>query len=157
LQAEDFALLVIDTGVLRTVDEKQWSWIERALGRSRGEFIMAIVGHPRFAGGQDLLPTAEDHDLSGSSGNFAALYLLLARHNVRIAMAGDTHNFEYYREKIGGWRGAGDAPFRQWWGLRSTLRNSLPSAIGRSIRRRTVCATRWTRRCRCGSSRLGTG
>ena len=106
LQAEDFALLAIDTGVLRTVDEKQWSWIERALARSRGKFIMAIVGHPRFAGGQDLPPTAEDHDVSGSSGNFAALYLLLARHNVRIAMAGDTHNFEYYREKIGGNGGA---------------------------------------------------
>src|SRR5215813_5394517 len=105
LQAEDFALLAIDTGVLRTVDEKQWAWIERALGRSRGKFTMAIVGHPRFAGGRDLPPTAEGHDVSESSGNFAALYRLLASHNVRIAMAGDTHDFEYYREKIGG-----DAP-----------------------------------------------
>jgi uncharacterized membrane protein HdeD (DUF308 family) len=102
LQTEDFALLAIDTGVLRTIDEKQWGWIERALGRSRGKFIMAIVGHPRFAGGHDLPPTAEDHDVSESSGNFAALYRLLASHNVRIAMAGDTHDFEYYREKIGG-------------------------------------------------------
>src|SRR6516164_156188 len=102
LQTEDFALLAIDTGVLRTVDERQWAWIERALGRSRGKFIMAIVGHPRFAGGQDLPPTAEDHDVSESSANFAALYHLLSRHNVRIAMAGDTHDFEYYREKIDG-------------------------------------------------------
>jgi hypothetical protein len=102
LQTEDFALLAIDTGVLRTVDERQWAWIERALGRSRGKFIMAIVGHPRFAGGRDLPPTAEGHDVSESSGNFAALYRLLARHNVRIALAGDTHDFEYYREKIGG-------------------------------------------------------
>ena len=102
LQTEDFALLAIDTGVLRTVDERQWAWIERALGRSRGKFIMAIVGHPRFAGGHDLPPTAEDHDVSESSANFAALYHLLARHNVRIAMAGDTHDFEYYRDKVGG-------------------------------------------------------
>jgi Calcineurin-like phosphoesterase len=102
LQTEDFALLAIDTGVLRTVDERQWAWIERALGRSRGKFIMAIVGHPRFAGARDLPPTAEGHDVSESSGNFAALYRLLARHNVRIALAGDTHDFEYYREKIGG-------------------------------------------------------
>ena len=106
LQTEDFALLAIDTGVLRTVDEKQWSWIERALARSYGKFIMAIVGHPRFARGEDLPPTAEDHDVSESSANFAALYYLLARHNVRIAMAGDTHDFEYYREKIGGDGGA---------------------------------------------------
>jgi hypothetical protein len=48
-----------DTDVLRTIDERQWAWIERALGRSRGKFIMAIVGHPRFAGGRDLPPTAE--------------------------------------------------------------------------------------------------
>jgi Calcineurin-like phosphoesterase/Short repeat of unknown function (DUF308) len=102
LQTADFALLAIDTGVLRTVDERQWAWLERALGRSRGKFTMAIVGHPRIAGGRDLPPTAEGHDVSESSGNFAALYRLLARHNVRIAMAGDTHDFEYYREKIGG-------------------------------------------------------
>jgi len=107
LQSKDFALLAIDTGVLRTVDEKQMAWIERALGRSQGKFTMAIVGHPRFAGGRDLPPTAEDHDVSDSSGNFAALYRLLASRNVRIAMAGDTHDFEYYREKI-----AGDAAAR---------------------------------------------
>ena len=107
LQSKDFALLAIDTGVLRTVDEKQWAWIESALGRSQGKFTMAIVGHPRFAGGRDLPPTAEDHDVSDSSGNFAALYRLLASRNVRIAMAGDTHDFEYYREKI-----AGDAAAR---------------------------------------------
>jgi uncharacterized membrane protein HdeD (DUF308 family) len=102
LQTADFALLAIDTGILRTVDARQWAWIERALGRSRGKFIMAIVGHPRFAGGRDLPPTGEGDDVSESSGTFAALYRLLASHNVRIAMAGDTHDFEYYREKING-------------------------------------------------------
>lgn len=100
LQSEDFALLAIDTGILRTIDERQWAWIERALDRSRGKFTMVIVGHPRFAGGYDVPRTAEGHDVSESSEKFAALYQLLARHNVRIAMAGDTHDFEYYREKI---------------------------------------------------------
>jgi len=102
LQTADFALLAIDTGILRTVDARQWAWIERVLGRSRGKFIMAIVGHPRFAGGRDFPPTGEGDDVSESSGTFAALYRLLASHNVRIAMAGDTHDFEYYREKISG-------------------------------------------------------
>ena len=37
-----------------------------------------------------------------SSEQFGALYQLLAKHNVRIAMAGDTHDFEYYRENITG-------------------------------------------------------
>lgn len=54
IQAEDFALLAIDTGILRTVDQREWGWIERALERSKGKFIMAIVGHPRLAGGRIL-------------------------------------------------------------------------------------------------------
>jgi hypothetical protein len=100
LQTDDFALLAIDTGILRTVDERQWAWIERALGRSQGKFTMAIVGHPRFAGGSDIPNYAEGHDVSDSAEKFAALYRMLTRHNVRIAMAGDTHDFEYYRQNI---------------------------------------------------------
>jgi hypothetical protein len=107
LQTDDFALLAIDTGILRTVDERQLAWIERALERSRGKFIMAIVGHPRFAGGHDISPIAEGRDVSDSSEKFAALYRLLATHNVKIAMAGDTHDFEYYRENV-----AADGPAR---------------------------------------------
>jgi uncharacterized membrane protein HdeD (DUF308 family) len=102
LQTDGFALLAIDTGILRTVDERQLAWIERTLERSQGKFIMAIVGHPRFAGGHDIPSTAEGLDVSESSEKFAALYQLLAKHNVRIAMAGDTHDFEYYKERIGG-------------------------------------------------------
>jgi hypothetical protein len=100
MQTEDFALLAIDTGILRTVDQREWGWIERALERSKGKFIMAIVGHPRLAGGRDTPAFAEGHDVSDLTETFAALYRLLASHNVRIAMAGDTHDFEYYREKV---------------------------------------------------------
>ena len=89
LQTDDFALIAVDTGILRTLDDRQRAWIERALERSRGKFIMTIVGHPRFAGG---------HDTAEADEKFAALYQLLTNHGVRIAMAGDTHDFEYYRE-----------------------------------------------------------
>jgi hypothetical protein len=106
LQTADFALLAIDMGILRTVDERQWAWIERALDRSQGKFTMAIVGHPRFAGGHDTPQIAEGHDVTESSEKFAALYQLLTKHNVRIAMAGDTHDFEYYREKVADGGGA---------------------------------------------------
>ena len=92
LQTDDFALIAIDTGILRTVDDRQRAWIERALERSRGKFVMAIVGHPRFAGGRDSAEADE---------KFAALYQLLTNHGVRIAMAGDTHDFEYYWEASG--------------------------------------------------------
>jgi uncharacterized membrane protein HdeD (DUF308 family) len=91
LQTDRFALLAIDTGILRGVDERQWAWLERALGRSRGKFIMAIVGHPRFAGGRDTTVDGE---------RLAALYRLLTLSGVTITMAGDTHDFEYYRERI---------------------------------------------------------
>jgi hypothetical protein len=100
LQAADFALLAIDTGILRTVDARQWAWLERALERSRGKFIMAVLGHPRIAGGNDTPSFAEGHDVGDSAGQFAALYRLLASHGVKIAMAGDTHDFEYYRENL---------------------------------------------------------
>ena len=83
---------------MRTVDERQWAWLERALARGRGKFMMAIVGHPRFAGGYDTLPAADSRD-DGIPEGLGALYRLLAIHNVRIAMAGDTHDFEYYRER----------------------------------------------------------
>src|SRR5262249_31353365 len=92
LQTDDFALIAIDTGILRTVDERQRAWIERALERSRGKFVLAIVGHPRFAGGRDTAETADE---------FAGIYKLLTSYGVRIAMAGDTHDFEYYLESSG--------------------------------------------------------
>jgi Calcineurin-like phosphoesterase len=102
LQTDDFALLAIDTGILRTVDERQWAWLERALGRSRGKLTMAIVGHPRFAGGHDTAPAGENADAGGFPKELGALYRLLTKSGVRIAMAGDTHDFEYYREPTGG-------------------------------------------------------
>ena len=89
LQVDNFALLAIDTGILRSVDERQWAWLERALARSRGKLIMAIVGHPRYAGG---------HDTTIGDEKFAALYRLLAQNGVSVAIAGDTHDFEYYEE-----------------------------------------------------------
>jgi len=165
LQTDDFALLAIDTGILRTVDERQMAWIERALDRSRGKFTMAIVGHPRFAGGHDIPPMAEGQDVSESSEKFAALYRLLATHNVKVAMAGDTHDFEYYRENI-----AGDDPARVMHHFvnggggatsasarPSTFRKSPLQRIGRSTPGPTTFAPRWMPRCRYGSSRSGTG
>jgi hypothetical protein len=43
---------------------------------------------------------AEGGDVSDALASFAALYRLLASSNVKIAMAGDTHDFEYYKEKL---------------------------------------------------------
>jgi hypothetical protein len=53
---------------------------------------MAILGHPLFAAGY-YQASADD--------SFRAVHELLRAHGVSIVMAGDTHDFEYYREPAG--------------------------------------------------------
>jgi len=89
MQTDQFALLAIDTGVLRTIDPKQQEWLEAALDRTAGRFTMAILGHPFYAGG---------HDLASGDEAFERLKQLLLHHGVSIMMAGDTHDLEYYVE-----------------------------------------------------------
>jgi hypothetical protein len=114
VQTERFALIAVDTGVLRQVDTAQWAWLKAALERSRGKFTMVIPGHPLYAGGryqggeEELIAgewVAQDHSLPVSSHSrgaevepFAALHRLLREHQVEVVMAGDTHYFEHYRE-----------------------------------------------------------
>jgi hypothetical protein len=95
-----FRALAIDTGILArsTSGSGRGSSCTRPQPR---KLAMAIVGHPRFAAGRDTAPVADGHDVSESPKELAALYRLLASHGVRIAMAGDTHDFEYYRERAG--------------------------------------------------------
>jgi Calcineurin-like phosphoesterase len=89
LQTKDFALVAIDTGILRTIDDTQLAWLKAVLNRSQGKFTMAIVGHPKYAAG---------HDTSKGDDALAALYAMLEQAGVRVLMAGDTHDFEYYAE-----------------------------------------------------------
>ncbi|MBK6426965.1 MAG: DUF308 domain-containing protein [Blastocatellia bacterium] len=89
LHAPGFSLIAVDTGILKRIDERQRVWLEAALERSRGTSTMVILGHPFYAGGYDQWRTNPD---------FAAIRELLVKHDVPIVMAGDTHDFEYYRE-----------------------------------------------------------
>jgi uncharacterized membrane protein HdeD (DUF308 family) len=112
LQSERFALIAVDTGVLRRVDTKQWQWLKEALERSRGKFIFVIPGHPLYAGGRyqggDDEPiagewVAQDASVGGRPRRaefepFAAIHRLLREHEVAVVMAGDTHYFEHYQE-----------------------------------------------------------
>jgi uncharacterized membrane protein HdeD (DUF308 family)/predicted phosphodiesterase len=84
-----FSLLAVDTGALRRIDDKQLLWLRAALGRSRGNFTMAIVGHPFYAAGTYVGEADE---------SFRAVHDLLREHGVQVVMAGDTHDFEFYRE-----------------------------------------------------------
>jgi len=93
VQTPDFAFIAIDTGVLRGIDDGQMEWLRAVLEASRGKMVMALLGHPFFAGG---------HDVSAGDEGFTAIRDLLGAHDVRIVMAGDTHDLEYYAEPVEG-------------------------------------------------------
>jgi uncharacterized membrane protein HdeD (DUF308 family)/3',5'-cyclic AMP phosphodiesterase CpdA len=90
LQTDRFALIAVDTGVLKRVDAAQLRWLEAALEAARGKCTMVVLGHPLFAGG--LYQAASNED-------FAAIHRLLRKHDVTLAMAGDTHDLESYVER----------------------------------------------------------
>ena len=90
IQTDRFALIMVDTGVVRRVDADQLAWLRGALDQSRGKFKMAILGHPLYAGG--LYQAAGDVD-------FTLLHDLMREYQVDIVMAGDTHDLELYLER----------------------------------------------------------
>jgi len=83
-----FSLIAIDTGIEKQVDAKQLEWITAAIERSKGTFTMAIIGHPFYAAGLSQI----------GDGSFKEVHDLLKSNGVRVLMAGDTHDFEYYRD-----------------------------------------------------------
>lgn len=89
IQTPKFAFIALDTGILRTVDDDQFEWFKAALDRSKGKFVFALLGHPLYAGG---------HEMDVLEPKFATVHQLMREHNVALAMAGDTHDLEYYRE-----------------------------------------------------------
>jgi uncharacterized membrane protein HdeD (DUF308 family) len=109
IHADRFALIAVDTGVLKTVDSAQWEWFRAALERARGKFTMVILGHPLFtAGHYQGDPEALSGEWSsaqrsplddaGEVASFTAVHKLLREHAVELVMAGDMHLLEHYRE-----------------------------------------------------------
>jgi hypothetical protein len=90
VQTPGFTLIAIDTGVLRTVDDEELKWARAVLDASRGKVVMAVLGHPFLAGG---------HDTSIGDEGFTALRNLMREYDVRLIMAGDTHDLEHYVEQ----------------------------------------------------------
>jgi uncharacterized membrane protein HdeD (DUF308 family)/3',5'-cyclic AMP phosphodiesterase CpdA len=90
IQTERFALIAVDTGVLRRVDPDQLAWLRAALEQSRGKFKMVVLGHPLYAGGR--------YQASGDA-DFTIIHELMREYRVEVVMAGDTHDLELYRER----------------------------------------------------------
>ena len=85
----DFVFIAIDTGVLHRLDPVQLQWVKQVLEANKGRFIFALLGHPFYAAGEyqgDMPP------------EFTELHALLKKHHVTTALAGDTHDLEYYVE-----------------------------------------------------------
>ena len=92
VQTDEFALIAVDTGVARTVDPVQWRWLEAALDEARRKLVLAVLGHPFYAGGAYL---------ADANDSFARLHALLKRHGVPIVMAGDTQTSVLRRGNAG--------------------------------------------------------
>ena len=86
LQTETFALIAVDTGVLKQVDEEQLAWLRAALDRATARSCWPCWG-------TRSLPAALDQTRDNEP--FAALNRLLREHHVHVVMAGDTHDLEY--------------------------------------------------------------
>ncbi len=89
VSTDNFVLITLETGVERQIDSLQGRWLVNVLEASRGKFVMVILGHPFYAIGEyqgKLNP------------RFDVLHDLLRSYNVPLAMAGDTHDLEYYQE-----------------------------------------------------------
>lgn len=84
-----FSLIAADTGILKRLDDKQFAWLEESLIRAGTNYKMVILGHPFYVAGRYM--AGEDED-------FNKIHELLKRYNVNTVMAGDTHDFEHYRE-----------------------------------------------------------
>src|SRR5262249_46574067 len=109
VQTERFALIAVDTGVLKTVDSAQWVWFKAALERARGKFTMVLLGHPLYTLGhyqgdpEHLVgewspPFRSPLAQGGEAEPFTAIHRLLLAHQVEVVMAGDMHYFEHYQE-----------------------------------------------------------
>ena len=85
-----FSLIAVDTGIMRTIDEKEAAWLESALTRAGNNFKMVVIGHPFYVNGK--------YTGAGDEA-FNKIHETLKRFAVDVAMAGDTHDFEFYKER----------------------------------------------------------
>lgn len=90
VQTPGFSLIAVDTGILRTLDQTERAWLEGALTRSGNNFKMVVLGHPFYVAG--IYSAAPD-------SAFNDLHETLKRFQVDVVMAGDTHDFEFYKVK----------------------------------------------------------
>jgi len=90
LHISGFSLIAVDTGILRTIDPYEAAWLEQALTRAGTNFKLVVLGHPFFVAGADT---------GINDAAFQKIHETMKRFSVDVVMAGDTHDFEFYKER----------------------------------------------------------
>jgi hypothetical protein len=100
-EAAPLTVLGLDNGVIGSIDDQQYAWIERRLRHARqsGHLIVVLVGMPlyveaRFAGQQE--PSPGPLVRGRISYGMREIYELLRRYKVDLVMGGDTHAYQRY-------------------------------------------------------------
>jgi hypothetical protein len=104
-EAAPLTVLGLDNGVIGSIDDLQYSWLERRLRRAReaGHLIIVIAGMPlyvdaHFAGEKQPQPEVRGRISYG----MREIYELLRRYNVDVVMGGDTHAYQRYQVRYTG-------------------------------------------------------
>jgi hypothetical protein len=84
-----FSLIAIDTGILRTLDAYERAWVEQSLTRAGNNFKLVVLGHPFYVNGANT---------AVNDPAFTKTLETLRRYSVEVVVAGDTHDFEFYKE-----------------------------------------------------------
>jgi len=100
-EAAPLTVLGLDNGVIGSIDDLQYAWLERRLRHAReaGHLIIVIAGMPLYVdaqfAGQKQPPEA---DVRGRiSYGMREIYELLRRYTVDVVMGGDTHAYQRYQ------------------------------------------------------------
>jgi len=99
-EAAPLTVLGLDNGVIGSIDDLQYAWLERRLRHAResGHLIIVIAGMPLYVdaqfAGQKQPP--EGLERGRISYGLREIYELLRRYNVDVVMGGDTHAFQRY-------------------------------------------------------------
>jgi hypothetical protein len=93
-------VLGLDNGVIGSIDDLQYTWLERRLRHAReaGHLIIVIAGMPLYVDAEFAGQKEPPDSLARGRISFdmREIYELLRRYNVDVVMGGDTHAFQRY-------------------------------------------------------------
>jgi hypothetical protein len=100
-EAAPLTVLGLDNGVIGSIDDLQYTWLERRLRHAReaGHLIIVVAGMPLYVDAQfagQKQPPAEEVRGRISYG-MREIYELLRRYRVDLVMGGDTHAYQRYQ------------------------------------------------------------